>query len=256
MKKKASTAPKKLPRSTIDAAEVRQFEALATEWWDESGPMKPLHRLNPVRLGYLKKQICPFFKRDEDSFTPFKGLRVIDAGCGGGLVTEPLCRLGADVTGIDAGAENIKIAKEHARQHNLDIHYAATTVEKMAATGKTFDVVTALEIVEHVADPSLFISACCKLVKKNGLLVFSTLNRTPKSYLLGIIAAEYILRWVPAGTHNWKKFVRPAELARPLEQDGFEITDISGLVYNPLRRGFSLSTTDMDVNYFLTAKKL
>jgi 2-polyprenyl-6-hydroxyphenyl methylase/3-demethylubiquinone-9 3-methyltransferase len=177
-------------------------------------------------------------------------------GCGGGLVTEPLCRLGATMTGIDAGTANIKIAKEHAHRHNLDVHYAATTVEKMAATGKTFDVVTALEIVEHVADPALFISACCRLVKKNGLLVFSTLNRTPKSYLLGIIAAERILRWVPAGTHDWKKFVRPSELARPLEQEGFEITDISGLVYNPLRREFCMSTTDMDVNYFLTAKKL
>ena len=255
MKKKSATVSKKSSRSTIDAAEVRQFEDLASEWWDESGPMKPLHRLNPVRLGYLKKQICGRFRRDEDSFSPFKGLDMLDVGCGGGLVTEPLCRLGADMTGLDAGAANIKAAKEHARQHNLDINYAATTVEKMAATGKTFDVVTALEIVEHVADPELFISACCRLVKKNGLLVFSTLNRTPKSYLLGIIAAEHILRWVPAGTHDWKKFVRPSELARPLEQKGFEITDISGLVYNPFRREFGISTTDMDVNYFLTAKK-
>jgi 2-polyprenyl-6-hydroxyphenyl methylase/3-demethylubiquinone-9 3-methyltransferase len=256
MKKKAARTGKKSPRSTIDAAEVRQFEALAAEWWDESGPMKPLHQLNPVRLGYLKSRICPHFKCKESSFTPFTGLHMLDVGCGGGLVTEPLRRLGADVTGIDAGAENIKIAKKHAQMHDLDIHYAATTVEKMAATGKTFDVVTALEIIEHVADPALFISACCRLVKKNGLLVFSTLNRTPKSYLLGIIAAEYILRWVPAGTHDWKKFVRPSELARPLEAQGFEITDISGLVYNPLRRAFGLSTTDMDVNYFLTAKKL
>jgi 2-polyprenyl-6-hydroxyphenyl methylase/3-demethylubiquinone-9 3-methyltransferase len=256
MKKKTAIARKKSSRSTIDAAEVRQFEALAAEWWDESGPMKPLHRLNPVRMGYLRKQICGHFKREGDSFSPFKGLHMLDVGCGGGLVTEPLCRLGADVTGIDAGAENIKIAKEHAQQHSLDIHYTTTSVEKMAATGKTFDVVTALEIVEHVADPALFISACCRLVKKNGLMVFSTLNRTPKSYLLGIIAAEYILRWVPAGTHDWKKFVRPSELARPLEQHGFEITDIKGLVYNPLRRQFTLSMTDMDVNYFLTAKKL
>ena len=255
MKKKSVTARKKSSRSTIDATEVRQFEDLAAEWWDESGPMKPLHRLNPVRLGYLKKQICTHFKCKESSFTPFKSLHMLDVGCGGGLVTEPLCRLGADVTGLDAGAANIKAAKEHAQQHNLDINYTATTVEKMAATGKNFDVVTALEIVEHVSDPQLFISACCRLVKKNGLLVFSTLNRTPKSYLLGIIAAEHILRWVPAGTHDWKKFVRPSELARPLEQKGFEITDISGLVYNPFRREFGISTTDMDVNYFLTAKK-
>ena len=180
---------------------------------------------------------------------------MLDVGCGGGLVTEPLCRLGADVTGIDAGVKNIRIAKEHARQHNLSIHYAATSVEKLAATGKTFDVVTALEIVEHVADPALFISACCRLVKKNGLLIFSTLNRTPKSFMLGIVAAEYILRWVPAGTHDWKKFVRPSELARPITQAGLEVTDISGLVYNPLRREFSISGTDVDVNYFLVAKK-
>jgi len=256
MKKKAAKRLKKLSGSTIDAAEVGQFEALAAEWWDESGPMKPLHRLNPVRVGYLKKQICSHFRRDENSFSPFKGLHMLDVGCGGGLVTEPLRRLDANVTGIDAGAENIKIAKEHARRHDLDIHYAATTAEKLSATGKKYDVVTALEIVEHVAEPALFISTCCDLVRKNGLLVFSTLNRTPKSYLLGIIAAEYILRWVPAGTHDWKKFVRPAELARPLEQNGFEIMDIRGLVYNPLHREFQLSSTDMDVNYFLTAKKL
>lgn len=256
MENKAATARKKISRSTIDAAEVQQFEQLAAQWWDEAGPMKPLHRLNPVRLGYLKKQICTNTGRQENSFSPFKGLHMLDVGCGGGLVTEPLCRLGADVTGIDAGAQNIKAAKEHARRHQLDIHYTATTVEKFAATGKKFDVVTALEIVEHVAEPTLFITACSRLVKKNGLLIFSTLNRTPKSYLLGIIAAEYILRWVPAGTHDWKKFVRPSELAHPLEENGFEITDISGLVYNPLRREFAISKADVEVNYFLVAKKL
>ncbi len=256
MKKNAAKSQKKSSRSTIDSAEVKQFNALAEQWWDESGPLKPLHRLNPVRLGYLKKHICENFKRDEASFSPFKGLRMLDVGCGGGLVTEPLCRLGADITGIDAGAENIKIAKEHAKQHDLSIDYLATPVERLASTGKTFDIVTALEIVEHVADPDLFITACCKLVKKNGLLVFSTLNRTPKSYLLGIVAAEYILRWVPAGTHDWKKFVRPSELARPLERHGFEVTDISGLVYNPFRREFGISKTDIGVNYFLTAQKI
>ena len=234
---------------------MQQFNALAAEWWDESGPLKPLHQLNPVRMGYIKKEICQRFGRDRGGFSPFKGLHMLDVGCGGGLVTEPLCRLGADVTGIDAGVKNIRIAKEHARQHNLSIHYAATSVEKLAATGKTFDVVTALEIVEHVADPALFISACCRLVKKNGLLIFSTLNRTPKSFMLGIVAAEYILRWVPAGTHDWKKFVRPSELARPITQEGFEVTDISGLVYNPLRREFCISERDVDVNYFLTAKR-
>ena len=255
MKKKTAAAKKKLSGSTIDAGEVQQFDSLANQWWDETGPLKQLHQLNPVRLGYLKRQISAHFGRDEDKFAPFKGLRLLDVGCGGGLVTEPLSRLGGDVTGIDAGAENIKIAKEHARQHSLSIHYEATSVEKLAATGKKFDIVTALEIIEHVADPALFISACCRLVKKNGLLIFSTLNRTPKSFMLGIVAAEYILRWVPAGTHDWKKFVRPSELARPIEQAGGEVVDISGLVYNPLSRTFSINATDIDVNYFLAAKK-
>jgi 2-polyprenyl-6-hydroxyphenyl methylase/3-demethylubiquinone-9 3-methyltransferase len=256
MPQKTAKIQRKSRRTTIDTAEVQQFEKLADRWWDQSGPMKPLHRLNPARLGYLKQQICPRFKRDEADFSAFKGLQILDVGCGGGLITEPLCRLGATVTGIDAGVKNIKAAKQHAHQHSLNIHYAATTVEKMAATGKKFDVVTALEIIEHVADPALFVSTCARLVKKNGLLIFSTLNRTPKSYLLGIVAAEYILRWVPAGTHDWKKFVRPSELARPLEEHGFEITDITGLIFNPLRNEFSISTTDVDVNYFLTARKL
>jgi 2-polyprenyl-6-hydroxyphenyl methylase/3-demethylubiquinone-9 3-methyltransferase len=256
MKKKASTAQKKSSRSTVNAAEVEQFDSLATQWWDESGPLKPLHRLNPVRLGYLKNQICGHFKRDREGFSPLKGLSLVDVGCGGGLVTEPLCRLGANVTGIDAAAKNIKVAKKHAQEHGLDIQYQATSVEKLAASGKKFDVVTALEIVEHVDDPALFIASCAKLVKKNGLIIFSTLNRTPKSYLLGIIAAEHILRWVPKGTHDWKKFLKPSEIARPLTKEGFEVTDITGLVFDPLARGFRLSETDVDVNYFLMAVKL
>lgn len=255
MKKKTTTAKKKSSRSTVNAAEVQQFDSLAAQWWDESGPLKPLHRLNPVRLGYLKSQICAHFKRDSEGFSPFKGLSLLDVGCGGGLVTEPLCRLGANVTGIDAAAKNIKVAKTHAQQHGLSISYEATSVEKLAATGKKFDVVTALEIVEHVDDPALFIASCARLVKKNGLIIFSTLNRTPKSYLLGIIAAEYILRWVPAGTHNWKKFLKPSEIARPLGEHGFEVTDITGLIFAPLAREFRLSESDVEVNYFLVARR-
>jgi 2-polyprenyl-6-hydroxyphenyl methylase/3-demethylubiquinone-9 3-methyltransferase len=255
MKKSASQAAKKTSGSTINAAEIQQFESLASEWWDESGPLKPLHRLNPVRMGYLRQQICGHFGIDHAGFTPFKGLSTLDIGCGGGLVTEPFCRLGANVTGIDAAAGNIKIAKEHALQQELSIRYEATPVEKLAATGKTFDVVTALEIIEHVDDSELFIASCCKLVKKDGLLVFSTLNRTPKSFALGIVAAEYILRWVPRGTHDWKKFVRPSELTRPLTKHGFDVLDISGLVFHPLQRSFDISRTDIDVNYFLTAAR-
>jgi 2-polyprenyl-6-hydroxyphenyl methylase/3-demethylubiquinone-9 3-methyltransferase len=252
VRKKAVSAKKKSRRSTIDAEEVGQFDALAHQWWNESGPMKPLHRLNPARLGYLKKQICAHFGRDEESFTPFKGLRMLDVGCGGGLVTEPLCRLGGTVTGADAGKVNIRVAKEHARQQGLGITYKAAAVEDLT---ETFDVVTALEIIEHVADPALFVSACCRRVRKGGLIVFSTPNRTAKSFLLGIVAAEYILRWIPAGTHDWRKFIRPSELARSLEEEGFEVTDISGLIYDPLARAFAVSSRDTGVNYLLTARK-
>lgn len=232
-------------KTTIDAEEVRQFESLGAAWWDESGPMKPLHQLGPVRMGYLKQRICGHFGRDD-----LKGLSVLDVGCGGGLVTEPLCRLGARVTGIDAGAENIKIARQHAAEQGLRIDYAAKPVEK---TEGLFDVVTALEIVEHVSDPALFLASCARRVKKGGLLILSTLNRTPKSFALGIVAAEYVLGWVPRGTHDWKKFLKPSELAKPLEKADFTVTDVTGLVYHPLARRFALSETDLGVNYFLTA---
>jgi 2-polyprenyl-6-hydroxyphenyl methylase/3-demethylubiquinone-9 3-methyltransferase len=234
-----TAARKKFSGTTLDEAEVRQFDALAAEWWDESGAMKPLHRLNPARMGYIRDSICAHFKRDNAGFTPL----------GGGLVSEPLCRMGASVTGVDAGAENIKAAKAHAAKQKLDIDYRVSTVEKM--TGK-FDVVTALEIIEHVADPELFVAACCKLVKKDGLIILSTLNRTVKSFLLGKVAAEYILGWVPAGTHDWKKFVKPHELAHMLAPHGFKPIDVSGLIY---AGDFKISASDMDVNYFMTATR-
>lgn len=253
MKKTTKIIRKKNTGSTIDSAEVRQFNDIAAQWWDESGPLKPLHQLTPARMGYIKKQLCDHFDRDTESFAPFTGLSVADIGCGGGLVAEPLCRLGADVTGVDAGEENIKVARLHAAQQGLEIDYQATTVEKLAATGKKFDIVTALEVIEHVANPALFLASCCKLVKKNGVLILSTLNRTPKAFMLGIVAAEYILRWLPTGTHEWKKFVKPSELARPLTQQGLTVTDISGLIYNPFTRQFSISQTDIDVNYLMVA---
>lgn len=252
MAKKSNTARKKFSGTTMDAAEVRQFDSLAQHWWDESGPMKPLHRLNPARMAYIRDRICAHFGLKNEGFTPLSGLSIADIGCGGGLVAEPLCRMGASVTGVDAGAENIKAAEAHAKLHGLDIDYRVSTAEDM--TGK-FDVVTALEIIEHVADPALFIEACCKLVKKNGLIILSTLNRTPKSFLLGIVGAEYILRWVPAGTHDWKKFVKPSELAHLLAPEGFTPTDISGLVFDPADNAFRISADDLDVNYFLCASR-
>lgn len=241
--------------STIDEKDLQQFEQLGEKWWDESGPMKPLHRLNPTRLDYIRRSACAHFGRDAEKMGALSGLSVLDIGCGGGLVAEPLARMGLAVTGADAGAENIRIAQAHAKTEKLKIDYQATTAEALADSGKQYDIVTALEIVEHVADVPLFLSACAALVKPGGLLVVSTLNRTAKSFALGIVAAEYILRWLPAGTHDWKKFLKPSEVAAPLVAAGLQLTDVRGLVYHPLSDTFALSADDLDVNYFVTAVK-
>lgn len=245
---------KKQHDASVDEAEIAQFDELGEKWWDESGPMRPLHKLNPVRLSYIRRMVREHFGLP-DTIRCLQKLKIADIGCGGGLVAEPLCRMGATVTGVDAGKENIRVAKQHAQEHGLSIEYLATTVEQVAASGKKFDVVTALEIVEHVADVPVFMEALCKIVKPGGLLVMSTLNRTPKSYLLGIVAAEHILRWLPPGTHDWKKFLKPSELAKHLRAGGLEVTDVRGLIYNPLSREFSLDAEDLDVNYLLTAVK-
>ncbi len=240
--------------STVNADEIAQFNRLGHEWWDESGPMAPLHRINPVRVGYIKDRILAHTGR-ADAAQPLKGLTIADIGCGGGLLAEALCQLGATVTGIDAGADNIAIARAHARQSKLDIDYRHTTAEDVAASGARFDIVTALEIIEHVENPDLFVSSCARLVKPDGLLFVSTLNRTPKAFLLGIVAAEYILRWLKPGTHTWRKFVRPSELSRWLRGNGFHVSDISGLVYRPSDDSFALDAHDLDVNYILTATR-
>lgn len=238
---------KKNQSTTIDPAEVAQFGLLADQWWDEKGPFKPLHRLNPVRLRYIRDQIQGHFET-----STLKNLKILDIGCGGGLVCEPLTRLGAKVTGVDAAAENIAAAKLHAEQAGLKIDYLCDSAENLAAQNKKFDVVLALEIVEHVADVPLFLSACRHLVKKEGLLILSTLNRTAKSFALGIVAAEYILRWVPAGTHDWRKFLKPSEIATHLKD--MQISDVTGLTFQPLTGDFDLSKKDLDVNYFISAK--
>lgn len=245
--------------STVDDAEVARFSAIADEWWDERGKFAPLHRLNPTRITYLRDQITRHFSArlaaNGQSATPLLNLSLVDIGCGGGLIAEPMARLGAEVTGIDASATNIGVAGLHARGAGLPITYRATTAEQLAIEGAQFDVVLALEIIEHVADVSLFYNAITAIVKPGGLLVLSTLNRTAKSYALGIIGAEHILRWLPRGTHTWSKFVKPSEMARALGERGFAVADTTGITFNPLTWGFGLNPKDLDVNYLLVATR-
>ncbi|MEJ0009402.1 MAG: bifunctional 2-polyprenyl-6-hydroxyphenol methylase/3-demethylubiquinol 3-O-methyltransferase UbiG [Alphaproteobacteria bacterium] len=240
---------------TVDAASVGGFAALADEWWDPRGKFAPLHRINPARLGYVRAQAARHFRRDDQSATPLGNLSALDIGCGGGLVCEPLARLGATVTGIDAAEPGIDAARAHAAASGLSIDYRTATAEALADSGERFDLVLALEIVEHVADTGLFYDALARLVKPGGLLILSTLNRTAKSYALGIVAAEYLLRWVPRGTHRWSQFIRPSEMASSLLSRGFSIEDTAGIVFDPKRGTFGLDHKDLDVNYLLTASK-
>ena len=241
--------------NTVNAQEIQNFSKDSAHWWDIDGPFKPLHRLNPVRLHYIKQQICDHFDRDFKSLKTYKGLGILDIGCGGGLVCEPMARLGGTVTGIDADDNAIAVAQDHATDHELDINYQATTSDALAKTEKQFDVVLALEIIEHVDNRELFVKSVVDLCKPGGLIIFSTLNRTAKSFALGIVAAEYILRWVPQGTHDWKKFVKPSELSRLLRQNSATPHNISGLAFNPLKNEFHMAPRDTDVNYFICAHK-
>lgn len=239
-------------RSSIDRDEIAHFAKDSRHWWDEQGPFKPLHRLNPVRMGYIRDRLCAQYDRDPRAITPLSGLDIIDIGCGGGLVSEPLARMGANVTGIDADGQAIDVARVHAEGQNLSIAYQC--IDAAEIDGR-FDAVIALEIVEHVADVDAFIQNCARLCKPGGLVILSTLNRTARSFALGIVAAEYVLRWVPRGTHNWQKFLRPAELAMPLRQNGCAPKDIKGVIYNPLKDEFNLSDSDIAVNYIMTSEK-
>ena len=238
---------------TVDPDEIANFEAMAEAWWDPNGSFRPLHRLNPVRIGYLRDRIAAHRDRDPKGAQPLAGLSIVDIGCGGGLVCEPLARLGANVTGVDASARNIAIAASHAGDSGLAIDYRATTAEALVDDGKRYDVVLALEIVEHVADLDLFIEACCRLVAPDGLMIFSTLNRTTKAFALAIVGAEYVLRWLPRGTHDWRKFVRPSELARALARHDAKLEALTGLVYNPVSDRWRLAD-DLDVNYMAVAR--
>ena len=242
-------------RSTVDPSEVAKFEAMAAEWWDPNGKFKPLHMLNPCRLDYITAQIAGEFGRDLSAPLPFAGLRILDIGCGGGLLCEPMARLGADVVGADAAARNIPVAKVHAEQSGLQIDYRHTTAEDMAAAGEQFDIVLNMEVVEHVSDPLAYLTACRELLKPGGLHLCSTINRNPKSYMMAIIGAEYVMRWLPKGTHEWSKFITPDELFDLMRQAGLNPVDRKGYVFNPITWTWSISDRDLSVNYVTAALK-
>ncbi len=238
----------------VDAADLARYERLGDEWWDPRGPMGKLHEINPVRLRYLRDQVEEHRGEAAREGGSFAGLRVLDIGCGGGLLCEPLARLGARVTGVDPGANNIAAARLHASRAELSIDYRATTAETVAAAGEHFDLVLAMEVIEHVTDRDAFVGTVASLVAPGGLLVASTLNRTAKSYLLAIVGAEYVLRWLPRGTHSWTQFVTPEEFADLIRRAGLKVTDTRGMVFDPLRGPWRLSR-DTDVNYFVVARK-
>ena len=240
--------------TTIDSSEIAKFAAMADEWWNPAGKFKPLHKFNPVRLAYIRDWALRHFGRDETMMRPLEGLRVLDIGCGGGLLTEPLTRLGATVTGIDAGARNIAVAKLHAERMGLSIDYRETTSEALAAAGATFDIVLNMEVVEHVADVEFFIRTCASMVRPGGLMLIATINRTLKAKALAIFAAEVVLRWLPRGTHQYEKLVTPEELEAPLAASGMDVVEKRGVFFNPLQDRWNLSS-DTDVNYMVLARR-
>ncbi|MCA0245746.1 MAG: bifunctional 2-polyprenyl-6-hydroxyphenol methylase/3-demethylubiquinol 3-O-methyltransferase UbiG [Proteobacteria bacterium] len=236
---------------TVDPADVERFSRIADEWWDPRGKFAPLHRLNPVRIGYIRDRAAAHWQRDALTGRPLDGLSLLDIGCGGGLLSEPMTRLGARVTGVDASARNISVAALHAERQGLSIDYRQGTAEALAASGAQFDIVMALEIVEHVSDVDLFLRSCGNMVKPGGLLFLSTLNRTAKAWAMAIAGAEYVLGWLPRGTHDWKKFLKPSEAVHGLRDGGIDAQEIVGVVYSPLSRLWSLNKNDLDVNYML-----
>jgi 2-polyprenyl-6-hydroxyphenyl methylase/3-demethylubiquinone-9 3-methyltransferase len=240
--------------STVDASEVERFSALAAEWWDPLGKMGVLHKFNPVRLRYIKAAACRHFGRDDKRLDALTDLRILDIGCGGGLLSEPLARLGAAVVGADPAEPNIEAASLHAAEAGVSVDYRATTAEALADAGERFEIVLAMEVVEHVADMGLFIKRCAEMVKPEGLMIAATLNRTLKSFALAVVGAEYVLRWLPRGTHRWDKFVTPNELEAALVRHGLSVTDETGVIYNLIADRWQIST-DMDVNYMVTAGK-
>lgn len=242
-------------QTTVDPSEISKFEAMAAEWWDPTGKFKPLHMLNPCRLDYITSQIAGEFSRDLKAPRPFEGLRLLDIGCGGGLLCEPMARLGATVVGADAAAGNIPVARLHAEQQGLEIDYRHITAEALVDQGEEFDVVLNMEVVEHVADPLAYLTACQRLLKPGGLHICSTLNRNPKSFAMAILGAEWVMRWLPKGTHDWSKFITPDELFELLKQAGLDPVDRKGFVFNPIAWSWSLSGRDLSVNYVTASLK-
>lgn len=240
-------------QTTIDPAEVAKFEAMAAEWWNPTGKFRPLHLMNPCRLDYITAQIAAEYNRDLRAPLPFAGLRILDIGCGGGLLSEPMARLGATVVGADAAPRNIPVAQVHAAAQGLTIDYRHTTAEDLAAAGERFDVVLNMEVVEHVSDPLAYLTACHALLKENGVMICSTLNRNAKSFLMAIIGAEWVMRWLPKGTHDWARFITPDELQALIEKAGLSLIDRKGMVFNPVSWSWSLSARDLSCNYVTTS---
>ena len=240
--------------TTIDAAEIAKFAAMADEWWDPRGKFKPLHKFNPVRLGYVRDKAIAHFGKDGSVRRPLEGLKILDIGCGGGLLSEPLARLGATMVGIDAGERNIGIARHHAEQSGLEIDYRATTAEALAASGERFDIVLNMEVVEHVDNVPLYMKSCADLVAPGGLMFTATINRTPRAYALAIVGAEYVLGWLPRGTHDFSKFLTPDEISALVSRNGLRVIDKVGVVFHPLADEWRQSR-DTGVNYMVLAER-
>ena len=243
-----------MTETTINAAEIAKFAAMAEEWWDPAGKFKPLHKFNPVRLGYIRDKLIARFGKDGGAMRPLEGISVLDIGCGGGLLSEPLARLGATVVGIDAGEKNIRIAQHHAEQSGLEIDYRAVTAEALDASGERFDVVLNMEVVEHVDNVPLYMKSCASLVEPGGLMFTATINRTPRAYALAIVGAEYVLGWLPKGTHDFAKFLTPDEISALLRRNGLKVVEKTGVVFHPLADEWRQSR-DTGVNYMVLAER-
>ncbi|RUT29464.1 bifunctional 2-polyprenyl-6-hydroxyphenol methylase/3-demethylubiquinol 3-O-methyltransferase UbiG [Arsenicitalea aurantiaca] len=243
-----------MPDTTINDEEVAKFSAMAEEWWNPNGKFKPIHKFNPVRLAYIRERAIAHFGLSDTARAPFEGLKILDIGCGGGLLCEPMARLGAQVTGVDPAERNVAIARLHAAQSGLEIDYRSTTAEALAAAGEQFDIVLNMEVVEHVDNVPLYMKSCGDLVKPGGLQFVATLNRTLRAYALAIVGAEHVLRWLPKGTHEWKKFITPEELTALIQRNGMRVTEKTGVVYHPLEDSWKRSR-DLGVNYMVLAEK-